>query len=241
MHRGNELRRLVSASSGTETCGLPARNRTWTTGFVDRCSDSTETGRCGVPRGIRTRAFRQRAGDPGPLDDGDVRRAPLPGIEPGVDRLEGDSPSVGRLGQGGPRGDQTVARGLADRVPLRESARRADSGSRTRIGSLEEFPVPFRWATEAVESARLEIASPGCRPGVLPLNYGPAGREGIEPSLRVLKARQATLALRPKNGDKCVKRLIAPNQGRPPVKPLGHSSCKGKSLQRKESNLHVTG
>lgn len=63
------------------------------------------------------------------------------------------------------------------------------------------FPVPFHWATGAVESARLELASPGCRPGILPLKYDPAGREGIEPSLRVLEARPVTMTLRPKNGD----------------------------------------
>ena len=64
--------------------------------------------------------------------------APHPGIEPGSDRLEGDGPSVGRVGHGEPRGDQTLTRGVADRAPLRESAHRADSGNRTRIVSLED-------------------------------------------------------------------------------------------------------
>ncbi len=137
-NRGNELRRLVSASSGTETCGLPARNRTWTTGFVDRCSDSTETGR-GVasPRDSNPRL---------PVESrrswatrrGGRTTAPHPGIEPGSDRLEGDGPSVGRVGHGEPRGDQTLTRGVADRARLRESAHRADSGNRTRIVSLED-------------------------------------------------------------------------------------------------------
>jgi hypothetical protein len=76
--------------------------------------------------------------------------------------------------------------------------------------------VPFHWATGAVESARLELASPGCRPGILPLNYDPAGREGIEPSLRVLEARLVTMTLRPKNGDKCAKRFHCPQAGPPP-------------------------
>jgi hypothetical protein len=50
-----------------------------------------------------------------------------------------------------------------------------------------------------VEPARLELASPGCRPGTLPLSYDPASREGIEPSLRVLEARPVTMTLRPMN------------------------------------------
>ena len=58
-----------------------------------------------------------------------------------------------------------------------------------------------------MEPARLELASPGCRPGTLPLSYNPesacrracgtAGGEGIEPSLRVLEARPVTMTLRP--------------------------------------------
>ena len=44
-----------------------------------------------------------------------------------------------------------------------------------------------------------------------PLNYDPAGCEGIEPSLRVLEARLVTMTLQPMNGDKCAKRRIAPN------------------------------
>src|SRR5262249_40038577 len=51
---------------------------------------------------------------------------------------------------------------------------------------------------QAVESARIELASSGCKPDVLPLNYNPAGREGIEPSLRVLEARLVTMTVRPK-------------------------------------------
>jgi len=45
------------------------------------------------------------------------------------------------------------------------------------------------------------------------LNYDPAGCEGIEPSLRVLEARLVTMTLQPMNGDKCAKRLIAPDSG----------------------------
>lgn len=66
-------------------------------------------------------------------------------------------------------------------------------------GADLRFSVPFHWAAGAVESARIELASPGCRPGSLPLKYDPAGREGIEPSLRVLEARLVTMTLRPKN------------------------------------------
>jgi hypothetical protein len=80
----------------------------------------------------------------------------------------------------------------------------------SQTGSV--FRCPFHWTTGAVESARLELASSGCRPDVLPLNYDPAGREGIEPSLRVLEARLVTMTLQPMNGDKCAKRLHCPQR-----------------------------
>src|ERR1700677_4005990 len=96
---------------------------------------------------------------------------------------------LGEWGVGEPRGDQTLTRDVADRAPLRESAPRADSGNPTRIVSLENCgPTVERCPRGApcvgllwgVESARLELASSGCRPDVLPLNYDPAGREGID-------------------------------------------------------------
>ena len=63
-----------------------------------------------------------------------------------------------------------------------------------------------------VESARIELASPGCRPGALPLSYDPAGCEGIEPSLRVLEARPVTMTLQPVG-------VFAARRG---VEPLSH-------------------
>lgn len=94
-----------------------------------------------------------------------------------------------------------------------------------RSTGLARFPVPFLWTSGAVESARLELASPGCRPGILPLNYDPdskpraktgsAGREGIEPSLRVLEARLVTMTLRPRTATR-VRRGHCPQVGLPP-------------------------
>ena len=66
-----------------------------------------------------------------------------------------------------------------------------------------------------VESARVELASPGCKPGVLPLNYDPAGREGIEPS-RLSFGGSAVAMTRPKSGNKGRKELIAPKVGNAP-------------------------
>ncbi len=117
-----------SGGTGTVVCGdsgLPARNRTWATGFVDRCSDSTETG-----RGVVT------------------RRAPHPGIEPGSDRLEGDCPSLGRVGHGEPRGNQTLARGFADRDPhqrIGSQSGQRESNPHRQFGRLWSY----RWTMSA--------------------------------------------------------------------------------------------
>ena len=116
----------------------------------------------------------------------------LPLDEWGVESREGVAPSRA---------------GLQPAILARGSAHdRADSGNRTRIGSLENCgPTvercprsPARRARgRVVEQARFELALPGCKPGVLPLNYSPmfsrlatrAGRDGIEPPLRDLESR----------------------------------------------------
>src|SRR4051794_3942342 len=71
-------------SGGTGTSGLPARNRTWATGFVDRCSDSTETGRDVVsPAGFEPASFDLEAGafPFGHEDERSVTVAPAEGVE----------------------------------------------------------------------------------------------------------------------------------------------------------------
>jgi hypothetical protein len=150
-----------------------------------------------------------------------------------LDRLEGDCPSMGRVGLGEPRGNQTLARGFANHDPRQRIGSERTEGIEptSTVWKTVALPLddvrayesrssarPPRWAGAfreffgTVESARVELASPGCKPGVLPLHYDPAGRVGIEPSLLVLETRTVTMTLRPKkNGDKRAKRFIAPN------------------------------
>ena len=122
----------------------------------------------GAPPGTRTRI-------------GSLRRRVLVHRASGAESREGIKPSRAVL--------QTAL--LSENRLEHESGQ----GNRTHIGSLEDCGptverCPQITVPQAVESARIELASPGCKPGTLPLSYDPeAGREGIEPSLRVLEAR----------------------------------------------------
>ena len=88
-----------------------------------------------------------------------------------------------------------------------------------------------------VESARVELASPGCKPGVLPLNYDPAGREGIEPS-RLSFGGSAVAMTRPKSGNKGRKELIAPKSGQRPESPRVVGAV---GFEPMYSSLHLPG
>ena len=68
----------------------------------------------------------------------------------------------------------------------------------------------------------------GCEPGTLPLSYDPAGREGIEPSLRVLEARPVTMTLHPKyRRRESEKRSLPPKGGHASIerRRLGSNRC----------------
>lgn len=121
-----------------------------------------------------------------------------------------------------------------------------------------------RIGSSRVESARVELASPGCRPGALPLSYDPAGCEGIEPPLRGLEARPVAMTLQPvgaarrgveplshRRRRRCDCRSHHGPMGESPRpesnrtfpltgRALVHTSLEGMPrLQRKESNLRV--
>ena len=115
------------------------------------------------------------------------------GLEPSRDRVADDAP-------------HPEARFTGERTAGLEPA---SSAWKAAVLPLDDARV--------VESARLELASPGCRPGILPLNYDPAGREGIEPSLRVLEARPVTMTLRPTSSATRIEEEIIARQG-------GHAS-----------------
>ena len=70
---------------------------------------------------------------------------------------------------------------------------------------------------ERRSEAQSPLASPGCKAGTLPLSYDPAGREGIEPSLRVLEAWPVTMTLRPKDS---AARCHSPRATRRGIEPL---------------------
>ena len=153
---------------------------------------------------------------------------------------------------GEPRGNRTLVQSCCRRRSSPEN-RLAQSGQREsnphrqlgRLGSYRwtmsamggaEAPPASRDAEDAeallvlnwVESARFALASPGCRPGTLLLSYDPAGREGIEPSLRVLEARPVTMTLRPRSSATRIgKEVFAPVMGTPPSKwrRLGSNRC----------------
>ena len=91
---------------------------------------------------------------------------------------------------------------------------RAPRSSRCR---LSVFRCPsFGPLGRIVEPARIELALPGCKPGVLPLNYDPAGREGIEPSRSSFGGSAVAMTLRPIPATKNAKRSLPPRVGTPP-------------------------
>ena len=157
---------------------------------------------------------------------------PHPGIEPGGDRLEGGGSSVEHAGRRAER--ESNPPGSCCR---RRSSPEIRLGERTAGIVIEptksvkcvgaavtplQPPASSAWKAgvlplddvRVVESARVALASPGCRPGTLLLSYDPAGREGIEPSLRVLEARPVTMTLRPRSSATRIgKEVIAPVSG----------------------------
>jgi hypothetical protein len=112
------------------------------------------------------------------------------------------------------RGVEPRSTGIGDQSlkAVRTGSEREPRGTRTLAHRFAgDAPHPED-RFSAVESARIELASPGCRPGALPLSYDPAGCEGIEPSLRVLEARPVTMTLQPIG-------VFAARRG---VEPLSH-------------------
>jgi hypothetical protein len=117
-----------------------------------------------------------------------VSLEPRPGLEPGLCRLEGGGSSIEHAGRterterterdSNPRAIVLQTTLLARRV----GSRRAGSGTRTRIVSLEGCGPAVGRCPRGVESARLELASPGCGPGILPLKYDPVDQRGAKES-----------------------------------------------------------
>ena len=156
-----------------------------------------------APPGIRTRI-------------GSLRRRVLVHRARGAESREGIKPS----------------RAVLQTALLSENRLGAGNGNRTHIGSLEDCgPTVERCPRKMeVESARLELASPGCKPGTLPLSYDPAaGREGIEPSLRVLEAQPVTMTLRP-----TMAISPAPRRGIEPLSPHGQWGCDASRITRRK-------
>jgi hypothetical protein len=143
-----------------------------------------------------------RGRHPGPLDDTDMN-VPHPGFEPGLSRLEDDGSSIEHVGRRAERESHPQAPfcrrrssleiRLVERtagiepaysawkaavLPLDDVRESALGGNRTRTAYKEPIWELASGAlsvgtTRAVEPARIELASPGCKPGALPLSYDP--------------------------------------------------------------------
>ena len=118
------------------------------------------------------------------------------GIKPSHAVLQTALLSENRLGAG--RGNRTHIGSLEDCGPTVERCPREMEVESARLVTERTESTKWTESVEAHEAKRSALASPGCKPDTLPLSYDPAaGREGIEPSLRVLEARLVTMTLRP--------------------------------------------